>query len=112
MPRAAKIFRSGIDVNAGAGCDAPFQRGDAGGGGYVIHRYGEGCFVVVGVISNHLWELQLFAQLHAHRHTDQAFAVHCHKVYVFSGGKLGGADKIAFVFPVSVIGYQNNFALP
>ena len=38
-------------------------------------------------------------------------AMHRHKVYIFGGGKLGSADKIALVFPVRIVRDENNFSM-
>ena len=67
--------------------------------------------MVVGVVLHHLGELQLADKGLRHGHTDQALAVGGHEVDVLRGGKLGGADEIAFVFTVGVICDQNDLSL-
>ena len=77
----------------------------------MVNGYGKGCLVVVGIVRYHLRELKPCAQLCAHGHTDKTSAVHCHKIHVFRGGILGGADKIALIFPAFIVCHQYDFSL-
>ena len=67
--------------------------------------------MVIAVVRYHLREIKLLAKLPAHGHADKPFAVDCHEVDIFRGGILGGADKIAFIFPVLIIRDQDDPAL-
>ncbi len=77
----------------------------------MIDGNGKGGAVVVSVVVNHLGKLEFPADFFAHRHADKTFAMNRHKVDVFSRGKLCGADEIAFVFSVRIIGAENDFTL-
>ena len=111
MARSAEILRPRALLHAGHRRHGALGGGDAGGGGNVVDGHREGRFVVVGVVLHHLGELQLADKSLRHGHTDQALAVGGHEVDVLRGGKLGGADEIAFVFTVGVICDQNDLSL-
>ena len=111
VARPPEIFRAGLGTGALPGCHAPFGCGNAGGGADMVNGHGKGCFMVIGIVGYHLGEFKLSAQLHAHGHTDKAPAVYGHEIHVFRGGVLGGADKVAFVFPVFIVCYQYDFTL-
>ena len=111
MARSAEILRPRALLHAGHRRHGALGGGDAGGGGNVVDGHREGRFVVVGVVLHHLGELQLADKSLRHGHTDQALAVGGHEVDVLRGGKLGGADEIAFVFTVGVVCDQNDLPL-
>ena len=50
----AEILRPGQGIDTLSGRYAPFGRGNAGGGAYVVNGYGKGCLVVVGIVRYHL----------------------------------------------------------
>ena len=77
----------------------------------MVNGHGESRLMVVGVVLDHLGKLQLPDEGLRHGHADQALAVGGHKVDVFRGGKLGGADEVALVFPVRIVRHQNEPAL-
>ena len=74
----------------------------------MVDGHGEGGFVVVGVLGDHLGKRQLLAQFGGHGHADEPLAVYCHEVHVLGGGELRCADEIAFVLAVGVVGAQND----
>ena len=112
MPRTAEVGRLRVVVNALHRRDGPLRRRNARGRGHVVNRYREGGFVVVGVVGDHLRELQFAHVLLRHGHTNQPFGVDRHKVDVFERGELRRANQIALVFAVGVVGNHNQFPRP
>ena len=106
-----EILRPGPGIYTLSGRYTPFGRGNAGGGAYVVNGNSKGCLVVVGIVGYHLGKLKPCTQFRAHGHADKAFAVHCHEIHVFCGCMLGGADKIALIFPVFIVCHQYDFSL-
>ena len=70
----------------------------------MINGNGEGSFMIVTVVCNHLREPELRDIFSGHGHADQPPAVCCHEIDILGCGGFCGADEIAFVFPVRVIG--------
>ena len=66
--------------------------------------------MVIGVHLDHLFQPEPLGDRFAHRGADEALGVHCHKVYIFRGGKLGGANQVALVFAVWVVDGDNQAA--
>ena len=90
---------------------ATFFGGNACGGVHMVNGNGESGAVVVCVVRNHLGQHEFFAQFFTHGHADKPFAVGCHKVYVFCGGKFCRTNQIPFVFSVGVVSDQNHATL-
>ena len=67
--------------------------------------------MVVGVDLNHLLETQTLGNLLAHGRADQSLGIFRHKIDVFRGRKPRGADHIALVLAVFVVGDQDDLAL-
>ena len=111
MPWPAKIGRLRVWVDHLARRKTTLFSGDARSGIHVIDRDRERRFVVVGVLDDHLRELQLLAKIDAHRHADETLAVHRHEVHVFGGGELGRTDEIALVLTIWIVGAEDNLTL-
>ena len=110
MARPAEVGRAGAGLHHGARGQPALLRRDARCGVDVVDGHGEGGFVVVGVLGDHLGKRQLLAQFGGHGHADEPLAVYCHEVHVLGGGELRCADEIAFVLAVGVVGAQNDLA--
>ena len=111
MARAAQIFRLCSIINA-----HPYGIG-AVGGRYArccalarVNRHGEGGLKLGRVVSDHQRQIKLLAPLFRERHADQAAAVLGHEINGLRGCLLGCHGKIAFVFPVLIIGQYNHSA--
>jgi hypothetical protein len=76
----------------------------------MVNRYGEGGRVVVGILCDHLLEIELFAEFSTHGHTDKTLGMARHEVYILCGGKLCSADQISLILTVGVIDNYNVFA--
>ena len=109
---AAEVLGLGVGVHALHGGDGALGGRDAGGGVHMVDGDGEGGLMVVCVPGDHLGELELLDVLIGHGHTDEALAVGGHEVHVLGGGKLGGADEVALIFPVGIVGAEDHAALP
>ena len=66
--------------------------------------------MVIGVIGDHLLEAEPGRPFPRHGHADEALCVGGHEIDVGSGRKLGGADAVAFVLAVLVIGDDDDLA--
>ena len=66
--------------------------------------------MVICIFADHLGQTELMGIFDAHGHADQALAVAGHEVHVFCRAVLGGADEVAFVFAVRVIGDDDDVA--
>ena len=76
----------------------------------MVDRHGKGGLVIVGVLHDHLRNLELLHEFPGHGHADQAASVDRHEIDVLSGGELGGADEIALVFTVRVVDDQDDLS--
>ena len=76
----------------------------------MVDTDGEGGEVVITIVGTHLRQVELLADLTAHRHANQAFSLRGHEVDVFGGGKLGSANEVALVLAIRVVEHQYTFA--
>ena len=111
VARTAEIFGTSRFFDTFAGRQGAFDSGNARRRVDVVDGNGEGCFMVVCIFTDHLGQAEFMGIFDAHRHADQALAVAGHKVHVFRRAVLGGADEVAFVFPVFVIDDDDDFSL-
>ena len=110
MARPAEIRRLHVVGHAGPRGDPAFHCGDAGGRFDKVDGIREGRFVIVGIVRDHLGKQQRVAQLAAHGHADQPLRPGRHQVNIFCRRKLSCADHIAFVFPVFVVGDEDDLS--
>ena len=110
MPGTAKIIGSGVFIHAHSCCIAALLRRDSGGRVHVVDGNGESGAVVIRIVIHHLRQLQFLAVVAAHRHTDEAFSMYRHKINVFGGRVFRGTDEVSLVFPIRVIGAENDFS--
>jgi hypothetical protein len=66
--------------------------------------------VGIGVVGNHLRQLQLVDPCGRHRGADDAGAVPDEERHLCWGDELGGRDEVALVLPVGVVGDQDHAA--
>ena len=104
MAGTAEVFGTGRFFRAFAGRQRPFYGGNARRRIDVVDGDGEGRFVIVRIVAYHRRQAELTGVFDAHGHADEALAVRCHKVHVFCRAVLGGADKVAFIFSIRVVG--------
>ena len=74
----------------------------------MIDGNGKSGTVIVCIFLYHLRQMQPAADVRTHRHTDQPFAVNSHEIDVLRCGGLGAADEIALIFPVRIIGTEDD----
>ncbi len=108
VPRAAELLGRGSGIGQLTRGQPALGSRDACGGVDMVHRHREGRLVVVGVVAHHLAQVQLRRLLLRDGHADQSARLARHQVHVLSGGELGRADHVAFVFAVGIIGAQDN----
>ena len=106
-------IESGVMIGAGAKVLGPITVGKNAkvAAGAVVVRDVEPNSTVVGVPGDHLGELEAVDVLLRHGHTDQALAVGGHEVDVLCGGELCGTDEVPLVFPVGVVGAEDELAV-
>ena len=110
VARAAEVFGTGRFFSTFTGCQGAFDSGDTRCRIDVVDGNGEGRFVIICIFTDHLGQTELMGIFDAHRHADQALAVAGHEVHVFCRAVLGGADEVAFVFAVRIIGDDDDMA--
>ena len=66
--------------------------------------------MIVGILADHLREVELLAPRAAHRHANKPLGVGRHKVHVLCRRELGGADAVALVLAVGGVGDESNLA--
>ena len=111
MARPAEVGRGRLRRNAFHRRDGALDRGDARGRGDMVDGHGEGRVVVVGVVGDHLVEVEAVGIDLAHRHADQSLAVGGHEVDVVRRREAGGADQVAFVLARGVVDDDDDVAL-
>ena len=66
--------------------------------------------VIVRILGHHGRESQFLRDLDAHGRADEALGLTCHEIDVFLGGKFRRTDHIALIFPVRIVGHQDDFS--
>ena len=110
VARPAKVAGRRGGIHHFARRKAALGRRDARCRVRMIHRHGECRLVVVGVVGDHLGEAQAAAQLCAHRHADEPLSHARHEVHVLRRRELRGADEIALVLAIGVVGHQDDLS--
>ena len=103
VSRTPEILRLCIFIHAGHCGHGPFRGGDAGGSGYMVYGYGKCCFMVIGIVLDHLRYPEFPYILLGHGHAYEPFAVGGHEIDICGSGKFGGAYKVSLVFAVRIV---------
>ena len=110
MSWATEVYRFAVRVCYSAGSNTTFYSRDTCCCRDMVYTYRKSCLVVIAIVHHHLWQIQSLTQFLAHRHTYQAFSNRSHKVHILCRCKLRCTDKVALIFAIRVINYQDTFA--
>ena len=117
-PKGKHVTRTPEVCRAGGRMDGHLDRaGPVFGGDARTHAVlrsgvdadGERRLVAVGVAIHHQRQIEPIQPLPLHRQADQTPRLGGHEVDLLRGGELGGADHIAFVFPVFIVDDDDRF---
>ena len=114
VPRTPEIRRQRIRVRSGTDRRGPIGRGNSGRHAELrrgVDRHGEGRAHRLRVFGAHHREIELRDALGRKREADHSLRVH-QKIHARRRNELGGADEVAFVFAVFVIGDDDELSLP
>ena len=108
VPWPAEIFRLGVWIHARQRRHGAFFGRNARRCGDGINRHGECGLMVVGVGLNHLVEIKLAAPILRHGHAYEPLRMCRHEIHVGQCGETCGADAVALVLAILIIGNNNN----
>ncbi|MNI49150.1 hypothetical protein D3C73_1037470 [compost metagenome] len=109
MARSAEVRRLRVRVHQRLDRKGTLTGGNAGSRIDMVNGHGKSGAVIVGIVSDHRLQIQLFRPFRCNRHTDQAAALGDHEIDYFRGGPFSQGDKIPFILAVLVIDDNNHF---
>ena len=111
MSGAAEARRFSVRIEQEFNRAASFVSRNAGCGIERVNRHGERGFMIVGIVDDHLIDVELVEAFAVDRSADQTLRISCHEIYIGRGDGFGGADQIAFVLAIFVVDDHNHLAV-